>query len=117
VKKDFASAKKTMTEAVLYDSINGNSQMTLMEINFLEGDKKQAYFYSTKLLQLKHPSEEKALQMAIHCALEAELYSSALQHSRRFLTNWSNPVVQQVHDRIVSGKNIDQLKLLYSSPH
>ncbi|HAP70519.1 MAG TPA: hypothetical protein DCR04_12485 [Flavobacteriales bacterium] len=114
VEKDFDSARKIMKEAVLYDSIGGNNQMTLMEINFLEGNMKQAYLHSTKLLQLKHPSEEQALKMAIHCALEANLFQEALIHSNDYLKTWGDPLVSEVKERIINGNNPQELRFLFS---
>ena len=113
VEKDFESAERIMNEAVIYDSLSGNNQIALMEINFISDDKSQAYIHSLKLVELNYPTEEQALKMAIHCALEANLYPDALMHSNRYVERWQNPVVNEVRSRLINGIEIPELKFMF----
>lgn len=114
-KKQFAEAGKMMREAVIYDPQSGNNQMTLMELRFLEGDKRQAYQHSLRLIELNHPSEEQALKIATHCALEAKMYDKALQHVAKYRESWENQVMDEVYFRLSSESQIETLKLLFRS--
>ncbi|MFT4982773.1 MAG: hypothetical protein ACI9UR_002651 [Bacteroidia bacterium] len=116
VKNDFDLARKIMNDALAYDTASGNNHITLMEINFLTGDKQQAHFHSLKLVELKHPTEEQALKMAIHCALEADMYQNSLENANLYLQNWKNPVIEEVRSGLVSGQKVSELKFLFRSP-
>jgi hypothetical protein len=110
---DFVTAQSIMDEALIYDGSHGNNFLTLMEMSFISKDFKQAHGYSLKLNELKFPTEEQALKMAIHCALEAGLYQEALQHSNRYLETWQNPVINEVQTELLNGGNPSEVKRLF----
>jgi hypothetical protein len=87
-----------------------------MEANFALKRFQKAHLYSKALIALKYPSEEHAVLSSIHCALEAQLYQEALEHSQFYLQKWpANELVQSITERLKSGKDLEQLKLFFKT--
>ena len=97
-------------KAEFYHPIYPKNLRYLMECNFILKRFDVAYNYSSKLLQLKHPTEERALMTSIHTALEAGFYENALHHVIAYVQkNPENAVVNEIHQRLLNNDRVEQL--------
>ena len=87
-----------------------------MEIAFKAGDFTEAHGLAVELIELKFPNYQKALRIAIHCALEAKMYDEAKSHCKNFIEeNPNDPLINQVMERLEEGTDLDQIKNVFSS--
>lgn len=107
-------AKARLDEAAAYYPNEPEIQMLRMEANFRVGDFNTAYLAAEKLVELRHPSPEQAHKIAIHCALEAQLYDRALAHANNYLRQFApNDVVKEVKRRIENNEVLHEIRLLF----
>lgn len=114
---DIANANKNFAEANYYYPQHELVLLNLLQTNFQVGKFQDAYINATQLVELKHPSEEKSIRMAIHCTLAAEKYEEALSYSEKYLELAPNDsTIIEVKDRLSNGENIDEIINLFASP-
>lgn len=113
--KRYHEALDYLNKAYLYYPKEKNGLLYLMESHFMLQQFKEAFQYSTRLIDEKYPSEKKAYSAAIHCALEAELYKEAFQLSSDYLQQWDdNQTIRQVYNHLQQGTAADSLKYLFA---
>lgn len=106
---------KLLKEAESYFPELNIIQLYKLEAYFLLKNYNNAYKISEKLIQMAYPSEEKALRISVHCALEAEMYDEALEKSEIYVQQFGKKgVVNKVNKGLKSKENIKELKLLFS---
>jgi tetratricopeptide (TPR) repeat protein len=115
VGNDPVKARQRLTLACAYDPGRGDTRMFLMETNFVLRDFKSAFKDAEKLVQINFPDGPTAHKMAIHCALEAELYDEALDYAKKYLGQFpEDDVVREVKDRIENQQERKELRKLVS---
>ncbi len=118
INKDIRTANNYLLEASQYFPGHKSITLYLMQTNFQLGKFKNAYENALQLSELKHLSEEKSLEMLIHCALAAELYDQAEAHSSSYLELAADDsTIVEVHQRLVNKDNVEQLVNLFSNPN
>ncbi len=114
VDKDYTKALEICDKVNSYNPYHKNNILYQLEAHFLLNQMELAYQYSLRLIELKHPSNEKARRIAIHTALEAELYEEALFHSTEYLKQGSDEIVSEVYNRLQQGNKIEEIKFLFN---
>lgn len=112
--KDYTKALEICDQVRFYNPYHKNNILYQLEAHFLLNQMEIAYQLSLRLIELKHPNEEKARRIAIHTALEAELYDEALYQSTEYLKRGSDEIVQEVYDRLKENSKVDELKFLFT---
>ena len=113
--KNYKAALEYFEKAYFYYPNEKDNLLKLMETHFRRGNFAKAYQYGSKLVELKHPNEQKALRIVIHCALEAERYTEALNHTKEYLKYWpKDEIINHIHQRLVNGANLHELKSLFA---
>jgi len=74
-----------------YSTLMPANYIGLMESSYYLKRFSNAYNYSLVLIDLKYPSEKKAIQIAIDCALNAGLEEKAIAHLKFYLNKWKDP--------------------------
>jgi len=116
MKNDLPKARQAFEMADTYAPHYGINVLQLTEVCFRMGDYTNAYKYATRLIELGHPSRAQALNMAIHCALEAELYSEATVHCEEMLLmDPDNQFIAEMLQRLKANKNLSELKNAFRS--
>ena len=86
-----------------------------LEAHFLLKNFREAYKLSELLIQISYPSQEKAIRIAVHSALEAEMYDKALEKSELYIKNIDEKgVIFEVNKRLKANDNVVELKNLFS---
>ena len=109
-------AQALLIEAKEYYPSLGNNVMLQMEAAFRLKEMKEAYNLSQELIKLKEPTEQKALQIAVHCALEAAFYDNALEHSKAYLDKFGqDSTIQTVKIRLENQDSVSTIKNLFAN--
>ncbi|MCB0429052.1 MAG: hypothetical protein H6585_07140 [Flavobacteriales bacterium] len=115
-RKEYNSALQVLDQVAYYDSIGKNLWLYRMEAHFELHQFKEAYYAALKLADRQYPSDERARSIAIHCALEAELYQDALALATEYVRKWpASPVMQEVRKRLIEKDRLDEIKTLFAS--
>ncbi len=115
--KNPRKAMAYLNEAYTYFPRERNGLLYLMESHFLLKEYAKAFEYSQQLIAEKYPSEDKAIAIALQCALEAELYDEALRLSSYYISMWDDrQVIREVYKRLNDRDQIETLKFLFSRP-
>jgi hypothetical protein len=113
-KQDYAKVLELCQKVEKLEPLNKDCKLLLMESYFVLKQFKNAYGYAEQMVALKFPNEQQALSIAIHCALEAEMYAEAKQQAEVYLQQWDNQLINEVYNRLLVNKNVGQLKTLFS---
>ncbi|MEZ5082264.1 MAG: hypothetical protein R2750_02240 [Bacteroidales bacterium] len=114
VDKDYAKALEICDKVSYYNPNHKNNILYQLEAHFLLNQMEMAYQLSLRLIALKHPNEEKARRIAIHTALEAELYDEALYQSTEYLKRGSDEIINEVYYRLQNNIKVNELKFLFT---
>jgi len=112
--KDYVKALEIFDKVNYYYPDHKNNVLYQLEAHFLLNQMDIAYQYSLQLIEMKHPNDEKARRIAIHTALEAELYDDALMHSTEYLKRGSDEIIQEVYNKLRENSKVDELKFLFT---
>ena len=111
---NITKALNHLQHAVALAPTQGGPYLELMTLYFQLGAFDKAHKMSDQLIKLAYPNKEKALQMGLHTALEAEQYSKALNLVQVLIKEFgTNQLRQTINDRLVGKDRIDQLKFLF----
>jgi hypothetical protein len=114
LKKDLLRAREAFEKADEYAPDYGINLLQLMEVNFRLKDYRAAWNYASRMLALNYPSRKEALFIALHCALEADLYDRALEHSEQILRiDTENALAKEIKERILKDQDKEKLKELF----
>ena len=84
----------------------GPNLIGLVDASFRLGQFDEALRFASRLVEIGHPSLERALRIAIHCAIEAGNGEAARRHSESYLRRRSDaPVIRAVHRGLVNGEH------------
>ncbi len=108
--KDFTQALNLYHETLEYYPLHNRSKLRILEINFILGNFEKAFIVSQDLIKLGYPSNKKAHRIALHCAIEANMYEEALKISSFYTQNWKGSFIDDIHKRLVDGENIHLIK-------
>ena len=87
----------------------------LMEASYMLGQYKEAYSYSEKLVAFNYPTEERALKIAIQCALYAGFRDEALKHCRSYLQEWpKDDFIRNIRNGLQQNVDMQQLRSFFS---
>ena len=116
LEKNSTAALAYFEQANFYYPNEKTTVLKLMEVNFRLKDFQKAYPYGLKLLDLRYPSEQHALRIVTHIALEAEMYAKAQKHTLDSSKRWpKDEMMAHLNQRLVSGTNLDELKSLFTT--
>lgn len=108
-------ARACFQEAYYYYPSLKSNILNLLQANFKVGKFQEAYMNATELVNLKYPDTRKSRRMAIHCALEAQLYEEASHHSEIYLEIFpQDSVIAKINRGLESGENLPDLKNLFA---
>lgn len=112
--KDYAKALELFTLASYYNPLDKRNTLFRLEALFSLKQFKAAYHEALKLIELKHLDDKKAQRIAIHTALEAELYSNAQMHCEKILNQYpDDSFTKEIHSRLINRDRVKELKLLF----
>ncbi len=95
---------------------NGEQIIMSMQNDFIKGDFESAYEQALQLVALQYPDRQRALRMAIHCALEGGMYDAAKKHCEEFITaDKYDRLVNEVNKRLSEGDRLGEIKFLFGS--
>lgn len=94
--KDYSGALRYHRQVLAYDPLLEANYVGLMEANYLLGNFSEAHHYSKKLVEFRYPTEEKALRIAIECALQAGAMDEAERYCQVFLKKWEDEGILQL---------------------
>ena len=98
------------------EAVVGLKLIKKMETAFRAGNYIDAHSLAEELVELKFPNYQKALRIAIHCALEANMYDKAKDHCQAFIEeNPNDGLINQVMERLEEGTDLDQIKNVFSA--
>jgi len=103
-----------LNEAEIYYPQNKLIPLYKMESYFFLKEYKLALEEANYLVDINYPSEQKALLIAIHCAIESRKYDEALKYCNTYLEKWKDSVIEEVKNRIESKSNLEQLSNLFN---
>lgn len=103
-----------LNEAEIYYPQNKLIPLYKMESYFFLKEYKLALEEANYLVDINYPSEQKALSIAIHCAIEFRKYDEALKYCNTYLEKWKDSVIEEVKNRIESKSNLEQLSNLFN---
>ena len=116
-KNDPNRALEYLDQAYFHFPRERNGLLYLMEAHFLLNEFDRAFDYSQGLVREQYPSEKKAISIAIQCALEAELYTEALNLSGYYIEQWNDrQVISEVFNGLQNNSAFDSLKFLFQRP-
>lgn len=82
----------------------------LMETYFVLEDYSSALDQAEFLVEKSYPSAQKALRIAINCALESENYQAAKEHSASYIKlNPDDKTINTIHSRLETNDRIEAL--------
>ena len=67
-----------------------------MESNYFLEDYRAAYHYSKELVRLNYPSEKRAYEISIDCALKSNLQGEAFAMMKIYLEKWESAYYQRL---------------------
>lgn len=103
-KKDHNQAKIYHEKAAEYSLENGDNLIALMENLFFQKEFKKASIVAESLVQFQYPTQQKALTIAIHIALEAGQSQKALSHCKTyFKINPNNALINHLIHELNQG--------------
>ncbi len=112
--KEYQNALRYFKESEKYYDNHGENLTNLLKTHFYLGEFDRAHEYSNKLLEFKYPNEQKAYDIAIHCALEAELYDTAKKHCDNYLKQWpEDKTIASIKSRLEENDAVDALKNIF----
>ncbi len=112
--KDYQQALHYHQEAYQYSPGLNANLVGMVETLFLLRNFTEAHRYAEQLAAVGYPNERSALRIAIHCALEAELYDKAQQHCDAYLRLWpDDDAITYVWENLKSGTHLHELKKVF----
>jgi len=116
VEKKYDKALQYLQTANQYDPNERNTLLYFMETYFVMGQPQLAYQYCLKLIEIGYPDPKRAQMAAMQCSLEAGLYDNAFQHATLYTNTWNdNAMVAEIHQRLLEGDRIDEVKNLFQA--
>lgn len=112
---DFESALYYHQHAQSYDSNLSANYIGLMECNYMLKHYAEAWKFSKKLIEIQYPSQKKALQIGIQCALWAEEYETALDYCETYVQQWPEDGMLYIRDQLRNGSNLPNLKFQFQN--
>lgn len=100
VNKDYENALKYHLQSEDYSEELTANYIGIMESYYLMNNYTAAYQYSQKLIEENYPSERRALEISIDCALNAGLEQNALIHIESYLSKWESSKYKSIADQI-----------------
>ena len=94
--KNYGRALIWHQKALTYNPNFAANYVGLMESNYFLKRYREAFQYSLKLIQFKYPSEIKANEIAIDCALQANLNQEALQLMQNYKSRYKSERYDQL---------------------
>lgn len=92
--------------------------LRLLQSAFITRRYDDAVGIALRLLDLEYPDNKKAMRIAIHCMLEAEMYRDAYRYAEMYNDKWpGEETIEQVEFDIDNQKNPEQLKFLFARPN
>jgi hypothetical protein len=88
--KNYEEALKYHLKSEMYSTQLRANYIGLMEASYFLNQFADAYQYSLKLIAVNYPSEKRAQEIAIDCALNANMNKEAMQHIESYLQKWDN---------------------------
>ena len=111
---NISEALNHLQHAIALAPTQGSSYLELMTLYFQLGAFDKAHEVSNHLIKLNYPNREKALQMGLHTALEADKYDKASQLVQLLIKEYgTNQLRQTIYNRLIREDRIDQLKFLF----
>ncbi len=111
--KDYKTALYYHELSQKYDPKFVVNYLGLMESCFKQNRFIEAYNYSLKLVEHKHPNEERALSIGIHCALSGELYEEALALCNKYLNKFEDEDIRYIKENLEMGRKQSALKAIF----
>lgn len=109
-KQDLKTALFYHQRVLRYSQERGAYYIGLMDSAFRLGEYEWAYNYCQGLLKFSYPTQQKALRIAIDCAIMANKNEKALEYCNSYLSLWQDDYVAYVHSLLINGQNLDDLK-------
>jgi hypothetical protein len=114
-KNDLVMARQLFKEAYYYSPKHKVNLLRLFQVNFKLKYFKEAYQNAEELINAAYPTKQKARRMAIHCALEGQLYDKALKHSEVYLHEApQDSIILKVRQGLFQEEGQEQLEKLFS---
>lgn len=88
--QEYAKALDFHLKSNSYDDTFPANYIGLMESNYLLEDYPSAYDYAKDLIRLNYPSEKRAYEIAIDCALKSNYMTDASKMMSFYLTKWES---------------------------
>ena len=97
-----------------YFDDNPVNTLGLMENYFLLKDYKKAYLQAVKLKKVQYPDDQKSSRIAIHCALEAQLYDEAIHHISDHAQLYpKDSLIVDLNQQVEEGASLEALKFAF----
>ncbi|MBR9833485.1 hypothetical protein GYB57_15170 [bacterium] len=94
--KAYAKALNFHMRSLSYSDQLPANYIGLMESNYYLGDYQAAYHYSKELVRLNYPSEKRAYEISIDCALKSNLKGEAIAMMKIYLEKWESEYYQRL---------------------
>jgi len=94
--KEYAKALNFHTRSLSYSDQLPANYIGLMESNYFLEDYRAAYHYSKELVRLNYPSEKRAYEISIDCALKSNLKGEAIAMMKIYLEKWESESYQRL---------------------
>lgn len=120
--KNYLDTKTESKKALAYlkesylNKPSKSTQLLAIEAYFKTEDYKNAFLVAKELAAKKYPTEEKALVVVVHTALEAGFHKEALVYSTQYLRKYKSPLIQKAHNRLLQNKELKTIKFLFKNP-
>lgn len=117
VHKDVSKAYVYLEKALLYYPQDNYTKLLLLECYLLLDSPEQAYELALELRKANYPNQQNASVTLVQCALMAEKYADAQQHSQEHLKAFPNDKnMQVINQRLRNNIDIAQLKNMFFNP-
>lgn len=113
--KKYKEALKYHTDAQYYNFFNRPNYIGLVECNFMLKDYDKAHEWSKFLLKFNHPNKNKALRIAIHCALESEKVSDAKIYCEEYLKHFNDVDIHKIYSGIKNNVTPPELIKIFGT--
>lgn len=89
-RKEYANSLKYHLKSLDYSNKLPANYIGLMESNYFLEDYQAAYHYSKELVRLQYPSEKRAYEISIDCALKSNLQAETIAMMKIYLSKWES---------------------------
>jgi len=89
-RKEYANSLKYHLKSLDYSNKLPANYIGLMESNYFLEDYQAAYHYSKELVRLQYPSEKRAYEISIDCALKSNQQVEGINMMKIYLSKWES---------------------------